>query len=214
MRRSIRATFQAILLILSGAGFIVAAAARPYVIVTHDGHRFFAEARPRVQGLEAYVRLLPGRQLAVIKEELIDWKLTEEANAHLEPIAIPTGSTFVEKNTSPNPNPIIHTIVGKPSPVNLDAAQTPGDAMQVQYASLIDQRERHTTRRTQLVEDLRMLEAAGPAAAGGGDERASRVNELRRMIDEVEQELKKVAAAIVSLEKEAAIHGVTLKQAE
>ena len=212
MRRSIRATFQAILLTLSGAGIIVAAAARPYVIVTHDGHRFFAESRPRVQGLEAYVRLLPGRQLAVIKEELIDWKLTEEANAHHEPIAIPVGSTFVEKNTSPNP--IIHTIVGKPSPVNLDAAQSPGDAMQVQYASLIDQRERHTTRRTQLVEDLRMLEAAGPAAAGGGDERASRVNELRRMIDEVEQELKRVNAAIASLEKEAAIQGVTLKQAE
>ncbi len=194
---------------LLGAGIIVAATSRPYVIITHDGHRVLAESRPRVQGLEAYVRLLPNRQLAVIKEELIDWKRTEAANAGLEPIALPAGSTFVE-HPAAAPKPITHTIVGTPAPLNRDAAVTPEDALRVRYASAHEQRQQHLKRRLQLQEELKTLEAAGAAAAGGDDQRASRVNELRVGIEELDGAIAKLDAEIETMEKDAAVLGMTL----
>ena len=214
MRRSSTAfskAFLATALILSG-GVVVAAASRPYVIFTHDGHRVLAESKPRVEGLEAYVRLLPGRQLAVMKEEQIDWKRTEAANAGLEPVAIPSGSKLVAHPVA-RPKPITHTIVGKPTPGNNDvpAGQTPEDTtLRAQLASANEQREQHRSRRQALLEELKTLEAAGAAAAGGDDQRASRVNELRKSITDLNGAIIKLDTEIEALEKEAAVRGVKL----
>jgi len=213
MRRTVRVSakaLQATLLTLLGAGLLVAAAQRPYVIITLDGHRVLAESKPRVEGLAAYVRLMPTRQLAVLKEEMIDWKATEAANAAGEPIAIPSGSTFVDKG---KPNTIIHTITGKPAPVNPDvpAYQSPEDALRARYNGAIQQRQQSVTRRLQLQEELKALEAAGPAAAGGEDQRASQANELRKSIEELDALIAKLNAEIEALDKEAAVQGVELK---
>jgi len=209
MRRSSTAFSKALLataLILPGV--VLAAASRPYVIFTHDGHRVLAESKPRVEGLEAYVRLLPGRQLAVMKEEQIDWKRTEAANAGLEPVAIPSGSTFVERPAARR-KPITHTIVGKPTPGNQDvpAGQTPEDTLRAQLASANEQRQQHQSRRQALLEELQTLETAGAAAAGGDDQRASRVNELRKSITDLNEAILKLNAEIEALEKEAAVQG-------
>lgn len=213
MRRSSAAFSKALLataLILPGV--VLAAAARPYVIFTHDGHKVLAESRPRVEGLEAYVRLLPGRQLAVMKEEQIDWKRTEAANAGFEPIAIPSGSTFVERPAARR-KPITHTIVGKPTPPgnqDVPAGQTQEDTLRAQLASANEQRQQHQSRRQALLEELQTLETAGAAAAGGDDQRASRVNELRKSITDLNETIIKLSAEIDALEKEAAVQGVKL----
>ena len=211
MRRSLRDIFQATLLLGAGiifaAGSLIAAGARPYIIITHDGHRFFAESKPSVRGIEAYVRLLPSRQLAVIKEELIDWKRTAEANVASEPIALPAGSTFVDKGQTP----IIHTIVGKPSPVNPEPAATPEEALRARYTSTLEQRRQTLARRMQLQDELQALVAGGAAAAGGDDQRAARANELRQEIDALDGQAAKLDAAIEAIVKEAAVLGITLK---
>ena len=212
MRRSSTAFSKALLataLILPG---VVLAAARPYVIFTHDGHRVLAESKPRVEGLEAYVRLVPGRQLAVMKEEQIDWKRTEAANAGREPVAIPSGSTFVERPAARR-KPVTHTIVGKPTPPgnqDVPAGQTPDDTLRAQLASASEQRQQHQSRRQALLEELQTLETAGAAAAGGEDQRASRVNELRKSITDLNEAILKLNAEIEALEKEAAVQGVKL----
>jgi hypothetical protein len=207
MRRSFRALIQATALTLLGAGVIVAAASRPYIIITHDGHRVLAESKPRIEGLAAYVRLLPNRQLAVIKEELIDWKRTEAANAGLAPIALPAGSTFVEKEDK---KPITHTIVGTPTPVNRDAPLTFEDGLRVRYRSAHDARQQHLTRRLQLQEELKTLEAGGTAAAGGDDQRAARANEIRKSIEDIDGAIAKLDAELETMEKDAAVQGWTL----
>ena len=213
MRRTVRVSakaLQATLLTLLGAGLLVAATQRPYVIITLDGHRVLAESKPRVEGLAAYVRLMPTRQLAVLQEEMIDWKATEAANAAGEPIAIPSGSTFVDKG---KPKAIIHTITGKPTPVNTDAPanQPPEDTLQARYDGTLQQRQQSRARRLQLQEELKALQAAGPAAAGGEDQRASRANELRKSIEELDMLIAKLAAEIEAIEREAAFQGVELK---
>jgi hypothetical protein len=161
-----------------------------------------------VEGLAAYVRLLPTRQLAVLKEEMIDWKATEAANATAAPIAIPSGSTFVDKG---KPKTIIHTITGKPTPVNPDAYQNLDDTLRARYAESVEQRQLSQSRRLQLQEELKALEAAGPAAAGGEDQRASKANELRKSIEDLNTVIAKLDAEIEALDKEAAIQGVELK---
>lgn len=207
MRRTVRA-LQATLLTLLGAGLLIAASQRPYVIITLDGHRVLAESKPRVEGLAAYVRLLPTRQLAVLKEEMIDWKATAAANVEAEPIAIPSGSTFVDKG---KPTTIMHTITGKPTPFNPDAYKTPEDTLRARYAENVEQRQLSRTRRLQLQEEIKTLEAAGPAAAGGEDQRASKANELRKSIEDLDAVIAKLDAEIEALEKDAAVQGWELK---
>lgn len=211
MRRTSRVrakALQATLLSLLGAGLLVAAQ-RPYVIITLDGHRVLAESKPRVEGLAAYVRLLPTRQLAVLKEEMIDWKATEAANAAAAPIAIPSGSTFVDKG---KPKAIIHTITGKPAPASPDvpAYQSPEDALRARYTGAVQQRQQNLARRLQLQEELENLEAAGPAAAGGEDQSASKANELRKLIGELDIVIAKLDAELEALDREAAVQGVEL----
>lgn len=91
-RTRFSATLIAVLATASGA-------ALAYTVVTRDGHTIEAQARPEVRGPQAFMRLSPGGQLAVIAEGKIDWQRTDAvnpANRLTAPIAIPASTMMTD----------------------------------------------------------------------------------------------------------------------
>ncbi len=53
----------------------------PWVVITTDGHRVDALARPERRGGRAFIRLAPHGQLTALPEASIDWEASERYNA-------------------------------------------------------------------------------------------------------------------------------------
>jgi hypothetical protein len=185
---SIRSLSGASVILAAAIGFAVAAGdATPYTVITLDGHRFLAVSKPEVRGLEAYVRLLPRGQLAVIKEELIDWKRTEAINRKSETIAVPADATLVDGSGSPR------------SDVGLAIA-----LVRKEHAGLIDLRQKVVERQDALRAELGSLEEQDAATARAADDAPGRAARIRTVLEEIQTRLHRIDSRLERLRGEAA----------
>jgi hypothetical protein len=200
---------------------LAAEARRAYTVYTRDGSVVLALARPEIRGLEAYVRLAPRGTLAVIQEELIDWQRTEAANGEAAPLPVPASGTVVQApgQAEENEPPITKTIVGEPAPAADPAlaesgktteAMEPADAASLKqaYARTAAQRDQALSRRLALQTELGDLITKGAAPAGGDDPAASRVNTLRKEIDDLDGRIRVLEERLEGLRDEAARRSV------
>ncbi len=211
------------LLLMSTVTVLALAAAPPsaaadrYIVYTRDGHHFVAEARPRIEGLQAYVRLMPGRQLAVIQEELIDWPRTEAANAPGR-IAVPSDATLVHHpgpGAAPAGAPIVHTITGTPVPPEeraraadpqaapkgeappetagtkpaAEASGEEGTAPAASQAAIAEERRQALRQRLALQEEIARNESVDASPAGDRDDRAAYLARLRETLEAVDRKI-------------------------
>ncbi len=214
-------------LMLAGAGALMGIA-RPlaYSVITRDGHRIEAVAKPEVKGLQALMRLAPRGNLAVIQEEQIDWVRTEAANPRPGVIAVPSGATLVEG--APNPDHTIELkILGGPAgrqaagsepEKQMPEPNQPAD-IHTQDAILALQREygKIAVLRDQALEQRKLHEVevatlresqVSPASEDGPATR--RMQELQRLIDELSNRVSKLETRLDDIRSEVVRHGGTI----
>lgn len=191
------------LLILTGLSSTAVGAADAYTVVTLDGHRFSVVAKPEIRGLRAYMRLLPRGQLAVIREERIDWVRTEAANVPPKPIVVPADATLVEVD----PAPIDLKLVGGRTPAVASGTRIepsspeklrPGYAQEAltklegEYARLAGKRDAAVASRATLQEELTELQRQQTSYASMDARTQRRLRELQDRIAELEALINKI----------------------
>src|SRR4029453_1523814 len=73
-------------------------------------------SRPEVRGLQAFMRLSPSGELAVIADGKIDWSRTDAINPNTTPIAIPASTMMTESAAPKTPGkPIELKLYGGPA---------------------------------------------------------------------------------------------------
>jgi len=197
-----------------------------YSVITRDGHRIEAVAKPEVRGLQAFMRLAPRGNLAVIQEEKIDWEKTEAANPQPGVIAVPSGSTLVEGAPAA---PIELKIHGGPSarqasgsaekqttdPDHPAASVGPSD-IHAQDAILALQREygKISVLRNQALDEKKLHEAElaklreNQVSPASEDSAASRrMQDLQRVIDELGARASKLETRLDDIRSEVVQQG-------
>ena len=180
-----------------------AGAAHAYTIITRDGHRIEAQSAPEIRGLQAYMRLAPRGQLAVIQEEKIDWARTQAANGKPALIAVPADAQRAEGSSE------------KPAAVAGPPAQAPGapapgsEQAQEAIAKLRAEQARLQSVRDETIEERKLhaaeLEALQSRQAGyaGTDNNAERrVQELKDRIAEANAQIGKLESRMTTIEME------------
>ena len=188
-RTRVIATVVAVLTTMSGA-------ALAYTVVTRDGHTIVAEARPEVRGLQAFMRLTPGGQLAVISEGKIDWQRTDAvnpANPVAAPIVIPASTMMTDKSAP--------KVGGKPIELKLYGGQSArveaetaavaqaqpqpktnaGEAiinLQKEYAQVAAARDIEAAARTMMEQELAQLQSREVGYASETSANEQRIREL------------------------------------
>jgi len=220
-------------LMLAGAGSLMGIA-RPlaYSVITRDGHRIEAVAKPEVKGLQAFMRLAPRGNLAVIQEEQIDWARTEAANPRPGVIAVPSGATLAEGAPAPE-QPIELKILGGSAgrqaagsasqeqitdPHQPATPAQPADihaqdailALQKEYGKIsvlrdqaLEERKLHETEVAKLRENQ-----VSPASEDGPASR--RMQELQRLIDDLSDRVSKLETRLDDIRNEVVQHGGTI----
>ncbi|MFQ5700893.1 MAG: hypothetical protein ACE5HU_03515 [Acidobacteriota bacterium] len=174
------------LMILGGAPARAVPPARhghPYTVITLDGHRFFAQEKPRIRGLQAFFRLVPNGQLATIKEELIDWDRTAAANRPRRPIAIRGDATLVQAETAGDRS---------------DPADSPL-VLDKEIARTRRLHDRAVARRRIARRRWNELQRGGPVPTGGADDRASEAARLRHQIENLDEIIDRLAKRLEML---------------
>lgn len=177
-----------------------ASGALAYTVITRSGQRIEAQQKPEVRGLQAYLRLAPSGQLAVIQEEQIDWERTAALNPAPRAIAIPAKTRMVERKPEAGA-PIEKKITGTPG--SRDTATggektppaTPGrpDAklahaqeaivkLQKEYAEVSAVREQEQQKRAVLEAELNSLKSRQVGPAGERGAAQERIRALEEQI--------------------------------
>jgi len=182
-----------------------------YTVVTRDGHVIQAQARPEIRGLQAYMRLAPRGQLAVIQEEMIDWGRTDSANPAPQTIAVPADA----KTAKGAPHPVEVRITGAP-PAKVEAAPgTPGAPqtppanaaeaivkLQKEFALVSSTRDAAVARKKALEAELAPLESREVGYVGEDNSNVKRMNELRQQISEASAEISKYEGRLGDIRSE------------
>ena len=201
-------------------------AAHAYTIITRDGHRIEAQSAPEVRGLQAYMRLAPRGQLAVILEEKIDWTRTQAANGKPALVAVPANAQRAE---APSEKPVVtgpieKTIVGKPAtpsgsaeppavagkPPQAPGALVPGsEQAQEAIMKLREEQTRLTIAREKAFQErklheaeLQALESREAGYAGTDNNVDRRIQELKERIAEANAEIGKLDSRIAAISLE------------
>ncbi len=90
----------------------------PWVVITTDGHRVDALARPERRGGRAFIRLAPHGQLTALPEASIDWEASERFNAP-RPAPAPVAPIAVEEP----PTPLAASVPGEPVELTIIGAK-------------------------------------------------------------------------------------------
>jgi len=195
-----------------------------YTVITRDGHRIEAQAKPEIQGLQALMRLAPHGQLAVIQEERIDWARTEAANPP-SVIAISSDTKIVEQTpSSPAPRPQELKLIGAPRKQETTGAPvvpTPEAASQEAVAALQTEHEQVTASRDQEAEKKKALESElvelkTRQVAHAGDDLSTevRIRELEGFISESADKINKFEARLNEIRAELAKLGGSVTQGQ
>lgn len=178
------------------AAIALSAPALAYTLLTRDGHRIEAKARPEIRGANVFVRLSPGGQLAVIPGDQIDWDATGKANPAPQTIAIPADAKLAI--AAPEPAPVRIKGGGRKevaAPVDETAPLVKGGSTEVvaqegliklqkEYAFLQTQRDAAAARRLAHQEELAQIEAGSAIPAGSDNSAAKRLRTLKDQISE------------------------------
>ena len=203
-----------------------AGAAHAYTIITRDGHRIEAQSAPEIRGLQAYMRLAPRGQLAVIQEEKIDWARTQAANGKPALIAVPADAQRAE-GSSEKPAatvPIEKKIVGKPPaagepaepaavagpPAQAPGAPAPGSEqaqeaiakLRAEHARLQSVRDETIEERKLHAAELEALQSRQAGYAGTDNNAERRVQELKDRIAEANAQIGKLESRMTAIEME------------
>ncbi len=176
-----------------------------YTVITRDGHRIEAEAKPEVKGLQAFLRLSPHHQLAVIQEDQIDWARTEAANPARRLLAVPADTRLVEeKKPAQSTKPIDVRIVGgarsadqaQPDKTLNPEAKKVHDQeglinLQREYAKLQGLRDQSAGEKASLEKQLDEMRSKQTGYAGEDNAEARRIRELEDRLRELNLTIEK-----------------------
>jgi len=188
-----------------------------YTIITRDGHRIEAEAKPEIKGLQAFLRLPPHGKLAMIQEEKIDWALTEAANPARPVLAVPADAKLAEKpKPAPAGPPIEVRIVGGASTSQEEPpkAEEKSEAkkirdqeglinLQREYARLQGLRDQAAEQKQLVVSELEELRSQQAGYAGDDNSQARRIRELEDRLGGLNQTIDKYETRMNDIRAEA-----------
>ena len=180
-----------------------------YTVVTRDGHRIDVRAKPEIRGLQAYMRLLLGGQLAVIQEDQIDWPRTQAANPAATPISVPSSTKMAQVPAGAS-KPIEFKLVGSPAskePAGSEtSAQAPQQAkgavgeqpseqkrinaqeavikLQKEYAQVASVREHEAANKKTWEDELAQLQTKEVGYASETSSTQQRIRELQQLVSD------------------------------
>lgn len=176
---------------------LTSGAAMAYTVITRDGHRIEAQARPEVRGPQAFMRLAPGGQLAVIADGKIDWQRTDAVNPTTGPIAVPATAIMTEapdshRSTKPIElklygGPAARTVAETPNPA-APKPQPKGNAgeaiinLQKEYAQVAAARDTEAAAKKMMEDELARLQARPVGYASETSSNEQRIRELTERI--------------------------------
>ena len=162
-----------------------------YTVITRDGHTIHAQARPEVRGPQAFMRLSPGGELAVIADGKIDWQRTDALNPVTGPIAIPA-STMMTGGPAPKGTgkPIEMKLYGGPA-ARAEAVTPPAGQpqpktnaaeaiinLQKEYAQVTTARDTEAAAKTMMEQELAQLQSREVGYASETSANEQRIREL------------------------------------
>ena len=196
-----------------------------YTVITRDGHLIQAVARPEIRGLQAYMRLAPHGQLAVIQEELIDWSRTDASNPAPQTIAIPAdakmagkgapieikikGNPAAKDTTAPEQTKQAQGEKGKPATLSPEAQESLVK-LQKEFALVAGARDGAAERKKALEAELAGLESKETGYASEDSAAARRLNELRQQIGQAGEEIARFEMRLADIRAEAIQLGGTI----
>jgi len=213
--KAIRRLFAASAALIGALACVEAPAA--YTIITRDGHRIEAEAKPEIKGLQAFLRLPPHSRLAVIQEEKIDWALTTAANPPRPVLAVPADAKLAETPApAPAGPPIEVRIVGGTKAPHEVAPEADENSeakkirdqeglinLQREYAKLKGLRDQADEQKKLVVSELDDLRSRQSDYAGDDNAQARRIRELEDTLGGLNQTIEKYQNRMSDIRAEA-----------
>jgi hypothetical protein len=200
-----------------------------YTIITRDGHRLEVKSRPEVREGQAFVRLMPHGQLAVLRQDKIDWARTDAANpgapgGEAPAIAVTSDEKLVQSTPATESAPSKpreikimggaapkETAPTKPATAVAEGSQAQKDVnkqeaiikLQKEYADLAGVRETTLQQKHTHETELAELQAKQTVNAGGDNPEAKRIRELQDLISQANDQLNKLEIRMNDIRSEA-----------
>ncbi|HEY3177017.1 MAG TPA: hypothetical protein VGK94_14780 [Candidatus Polarisedimenticolia bacterium] len=210
--------------VLSAAGTVLA-----YTVVTRDGHRIAVQSKPEIRGLQAFMRLAPHGQLAVMQEDLIDWAGTESANPIPSRIAVPSSTIMTVVPAGPA-RTIEFNLKGNSASKGTGGESTerpaaPGEGsaeqkkvnaqeaiikLQKEYAQVASARDQEAASKKSWEEELAQLRAKEVGYASETNSTQQRIRELQQMIDAANSRIGQLDTRLGDIRSEAVQLGGTI----
>ncbi|HKY32698.1 MAG TPA: hypothetical protein VJV23_09200 [Candidatus Polarisedimenticolia bacterium] len=214
----------------AAVGFLAAGAAQAYTVVTRDGHRIVATAKPEVKGSQVLVRLAPGGRLAVIPQDKVDWERTQAANPRPAPagMVVPADAMMAGEGTGSSPRPPIEKRIvgerarrrpgaGQDPPAAAGAPAAPGQQaiasqealinLQKEYVQVTAARAEAAAHKDFLDRQLAALQSQHAAHAGDDSDEARRLLDLQDQVRRAAELLSKLDNRLADIRAEAVQHG-------
>lgn len=205
------------------------ATGRAYTVITRDGHRIETRSKPEIKGESAFMRLLPGGQLAVIPQEKVDWSATERANPAPSMIAVPADAMLADSVPEAAPVRIKGTagrreaspgaageakpdgaIAGKPTTPSTEEGKEALVKLQKEYSYLLAQKDQLSASRQSHEKELAGLESTDAAQAGIENATTRRIRVLKDQVAAESAQIQKLEVRMNDIRVEAVGLGGTI----